>query len=149
MQYLCLSVNPGGIYVNRILQKTSSWGGPTRAGLHLCLRTSCEQSNSKMSTTPSANQTPSLTLTLELIPSCCGHPTVLLTQPIGAEATSTQGDWDEKKDTIEQRHRSPLLPSRDAAWPDNWSESHIRQAIWRLYLSNPLRNKRYICLWTK
>ena len=96
-----------------------------RAGRHLGLR----RIRKKMTTTASAHRVPSLTLTLELIPSCCGHPNVLLTQPLGAE-TSTRGEWGERrdKDIMEQTCSSPFL-STQAAFPDKWKRSHIRQAI--------------------
>merc|ERR1712001_101219 len=76
-----------------------------------------------------AHRVPSLTLTLELIPSCCGHPNVLLTQPIGAE-TSTRGEWAERrnKNRMEQNCSSPLLTTQ-TAFPDKWKRSHICQAI--------------------
>merc|ERR1711934_298413 len=83
----------------------------------------------KMTTTADAHRVPSLTLTLELIPSSCGHPNVLLTQPIGAE-TSTRGERGERrnKKRMEQSCASPFL-STQAAFPDKWKRSHIRQAI--------------------
>merc|ERR1712110_869886 len=83
----------------------------------------------KMTTAADAHRVPSLTLTLELIPSCCGHPNVLLTQPIGAE-TSTRGEWAERrnKKRTEQSCSSPFL-STQAAFPDKWKSCHIRQAI--------------------
>merc|ERR1711934_1179685 len=76
-----------------------------------------------------AHRVPSLTLTLELIPSCCGHPNVLLTQPIGAE-TSTRGEWAERrnKNRMEQSSSSPFL-STQTAFPDKWRRNHILQAI--------------------
>ena len=83
-----------------------------------------------MTTAPAdAHRVPSLTLTLELIPSCCGHPNVLLTQPIGAE-TSTRGEWAERrnKNRMEQSSSSPFL-STQTAFPDKRRRSHIRQAI--------------------
>merc|ERR1712010_278373 len=79
--------------------------------------------------TTAAHRVPSLTITLELIPSSCGHPNVLLTQPIGAE-TSTRGEWAERrnKKRTEQSCSSPFL-STQAAFPDKWKRCHIRQAI--------------------
>merc|ERR1711971_912426 len=101
-----------------------------RAGQHLGLRRTIREA--KMTT--NSHRVPSLTLTLELIPSCCGHPNILLTQPIGAEtSTSIVGEWDKeesrKKKTMEQSCPSPLLSTQDS-WPDKWNRSHIRhQAI--------------------
>merc|ERR1712150_21568 len=102
-----------------------------RAGRHIGLRAIREKSprekpennpRGKMTTpAPSAHRVPSLTLTLELIPSCCGHPKILLTQPIGPETTSTTGEWGErrKKVTMEKSCFSPFLSTQDA-FPDRW-----------------------------
>merc|ERR1711990_211310 len=105
-----------------------------RAGRHLGLRTiqdkNREQSKTRMTSPATVHRVPSLTLTLELIPSFCGHPNILLTQPIGAE-TSTGGEWDvesRKKNTMKQSCPSPFLSTQDA-WPDKWNRRHIRQAI--------------------
>ena len=79
----------------------------------------------------SNHRVPSLTLTLELIPSCCGHPNILLTQPIGAETTTRVEEWGKEsrnKNTMEQSCPSPFLSTQDA-WPEKWNRSHIRQAI--------------------
>merc|ERR1712179_896570 len=105
-----------------------------RAGRHIGLRAIREKTREKnprgkMTTTaPSAHRVPSLTLTLELIPSCCGHPNVLLTQPIGPETTSTSGEWDErrKKNTLEKSCFSPFLSTQDA-FPDR--RKRFQQAI--------------------
>ena len=84
--------------------------------------------------TTNSHRVPSLTLTLELIPSCCGHPNILLTQPIGAEtSTSRVGEWDKeesrnKNNTMGQSCPSPLLSTQDTG-PDKWNRSHICQAI--------------------
>merc|ERR1712025_161320 len=100
-----------------------------RAGRHIGLRAIREKSprekserekpennpREKMTTTaPSAHRIPSLTLTLELIPSCCGHPNILLTQPIGPETTSTTGEWGKrrKKDTMVKSCFSPFFVNR-------------------------------------
>merc|ERR1711956_99176 len=99
-----------------------------------------KQSKTRMTSPTIVRRVPSLTLTLELIPSCCGHPNVLLTQPIGAETstkgeweagTSTRGEWEagsRKTNTMEQSCPSPFLSTQDA-WPDKWKGSHISQAI--------------------
>merc|ERR1712080_489046 len=105
-----------------------------RAGRHIGLRAIREKKTEnnprgKMTTTASSShRVPSLTLTLELIPSCCGHPNVLLTQPIGPETTSTTGGWGErrKKNTTEKSCSSPFLSTQDA-FPDRWKR--FQQAI--------------------
>merc|ERR1712172_70593 len=101
-----------------------------RAGRHLGLRRTIRET--KMTSTNS-HRVPSLTLTLELIPSCCGHPNILLTQPIGAETSTRTGEWEKKesrkKNTMEQSCPSPLLSTQNT-WPHKWNRSHIRhQAI--------------------
>merc|ERR1712179_19934 len=109
-----------------------------RAGRHIGLRAIREKTREKsprekpennprgkMTTTaPSAHRVPSLTLTLELIPSCCGHPNILLTQPIGSETTSTTGEWGERKK--KKSCSSPFLSTQDA-FPDRWKR--FQQAI--------------------
>merc|ERR1711970_943538 len=98
-----------------------------RAGRHLDLRTIRE----KMTTTAASHRVPSLTLTLELIPSCCGHPNILLTQPISAETSTRTGEWEKEsrsKNTMMQGCPSHLLSSQDT-WADKWNRSHTRQAI--------------------
>merc|ERR1711934_1812 len=112
--------------VRRIDTSASKESTPrAKKNQHLGLRRIRE----KMTSTAAAHRVPSLTLTLELIPSCCGHPNVLLTQPIGAE-TSTRGEWAERrnKNRTEQSSSSPFL-STQTAFPDKWRRSHIRQAI--------------------
>merc|ERR1711964_395863 len=101
-----------------------------RAERHLGRRRTIQET--KMTSIAASNhRVPSLTLTLELIPSCCGHPNILLTQPIGAETSISTGEWEKessRKNTMEQSCPSPLLSSQDA-WPEKWNRSHIRQAI--------------------
>merc|ERR1712080_721229 len=110
-----------------------------RAGRHIGLRairkrkarekkTENNPKGKMMTTASSAHRVPSLTLTLELIPSCCGHPNVLLTQPIGQETTSTTGGGGErrKKNTTEKSCSSPFLSTQDA-FPDRWKR--FQQAI--------------------
>merc|ERR1711997_1090951 len=101
-----------------------------RAGRHIGLRAIREKSprekpennpRGKMTTTaPSNHRVPSLTLTLELIPSCCGHPNILLTQPIDAETTTRVEEWEKEsknKNTMMQGCPSHLLSSQDT-WAD-------------------------------
>merc|ERR1712025_1241065 len=109
-----------------------------RAGRHIGLRAIREKTREKSErekpennprgkmTTPAspAHRVPSLTLTLELIPSCCGHPNVLLTQPIGPETTSTSGEWGERRK--KKSCFSPFLSTQDA-FPDRWKR--FQQAI--------------------
>merc|ERR1711890_213356 len=101
-----------------------------RAGRHIGLRAIREKKTEnnprgKMTSTASpAHRVPSLTLTLELIPSCCGHPNVLLTQPIDPETTSTTGERDERRK--KKSCSSPFLSTQDA-FPDRWKR--FQQAI--------------------
>merc|ERR1711934_218225 len=101
-----------------------------RAGLHLGLRRTIQETK-VTSIATSSHRVPSLTLTLELIPSCCGHPNILLTQPIGVETTTRIEEWEKEsshKNTMMQGCPSHLLSSQDAQ-PEKWNRSHIGQAI--------------------